>query len=123
MLRSPMNKIRLLHRESSKSESAIEQDFLGEVWTPVLSTIFSDKVFIAKLVISYISELSSLAKKKKVLPDGTILGDRVDLRVLTKTDDSTNDVCNCDFTNDKLGSEKISSDHLKLLLLESKNIL
>ncbi|KAI7865871.1 hypothetical protein BDF14DRAFT_1729554 [Spinellus fusiger] len=50
------------------------------------------------------------------------MGDRIDLRVLTRVDDSYHDISNCEFANDKLGPGKFTMDHLKVLR-ESKVIL
>lgn len=50
------------------------------------------------------------------------MGDCIDLRVLTKVDDSYHDVSNCGFANDKLRPGKFTTDHLKVLG-ESKVIL
>lgn len=50
------------------------------------------------------------------------MGDRIDLRVLTRVDGSYHDVSNCEFANDKLGPGKFTTDHLKVLR-ESKVIL
>ncbi|KAG1051306.1 hypothetical protein G6F43_006481 [Rhizopus delemar] len=42
------------------------------------------------------------------------MGDRIDLRVLTRVSDSYHDVSNCEFANDKLGPGKFTTDHLKV---------
>lgn len=64
----------------------------------------------------------SATAKKRSLPEEDVLGDRVDLRVITKANDSMNDVLAAEFANNKLGPPKFTSDHLKVLR-ESKVIL
>ncbi|KAG0738038.1 hypothetical protein G6F16_011760 [Rhizopus arrhizus] len=108
--------IRLLNQDNSilkRSETATEQDFVGEAWTPILNSMLNDKSLFLKWGDS-ISESSSLAKKR-ALPDKNTMGDRIDLRVLTKVDDSYHDLSNCEFANDKLGPGKFTADHLKIL--------
>ncbi|KAG1135842.1 hypothetical protein G6F37_012457 [Rhizopus arrhizus] len=116
--------IRLLNQDNSilkkRSVTATKQDFVGEAWTPILTSIFTDKSLFLKWG-DLISESSSLAKKR-ALPDENVLGDRIDLRVLIRVDDSYHDLSHCEFANDKLGPGKFTADHLKVLR-ESKIIL
>ncbi|KAL0081149.1 hypothetical protein J3Q64DRAFT_1701179 [Phycomyces blakesleeanus] len=117
--------IRLLHRKKSilkteRSKDATEQDFVNEAWTPIMAAIFNDKALVLKWGDS-VSQTSASAKKR-TLPEENVLGDRVDLRIMTNINGSMHDVLAGEFANSKLGPRKFISDHLKVLR-ESKVIL
>lgn len=68
-----------------------------------------------------VSELSTTARKR-LYGDDNILGDRVDMQILTKIGGAEYDLVNGEFVNAKNGLAKFSSDHRKLLR-EAKIIL
>ncbi|KAI9475676.1 MAG: hypothetical protein EXX96DRAFT_540259 [Benjaminiella poitrasii] len=102
------------------SKNATEQDFVNEAWTPIMAALFNDEKLVLKWGDSV--PLITALSKRRSLPEENVLGDRVDLRVMTSFNGGVYDVMAAEFANSKLGPSKFTSDHLKILR-KSKIIL
>lgn len=135
--------LHLLHRKNSPvhrdyTKSATEQNFVGEVWSLIITSIFSDdslKVWwyvLYTLDLEYciktikrgdsVSELSTAAKKRLYQDCDQTLRDGVDLRVMTSIGNKKYDVLNGKFTNSDQGTTKFFTDRRKVLP-EAKTII
>ncbi|CAO3616010.1 unnamed protein product [Mucor hiemalis] len=101
--------------KNERVESPTEQDFVGEVWTPIMSSIFNNRDLYLKWGDS-VPQISTTAKKK--LHEEEKIGDRVDMRVVTNIEGTEHDIS----TGESSGPGKFSDDHHKVLR-ESKVIL
>lgn len=126
----------LVHRDHAKS--ATEQDFAGEVWSSIITFIFSDYLLKVRWYVLYIldleycikiikkggsvSELSTAAKKRFYQDCNQTLGDGVDLCVMPCIENKKYDVLNGESTNSVQGPTKFFSDRRKVLL-EAKTIM
>ncbi|KAG0179393.1 hypothetical protein DFQ29_002147 [Apophysomyces sp. BC1021] len=82
-----------------QSKCAAEQDYVGEVWTPIFSTISNDEELDLKWGDS-VSEESTTAKKW-LLPNNTrrVIGDRIDMQIAATIDEQMFDVMNGEFAS------------------------
>ncbi|CDH49465.1 hypothetical protein RO3G_06604 [Lichtheimia corymbifera JMRC:FSU:9682] len=119
--------LRLMTRENSilydDTKKRTEQDYLGQVWTPIFASVFNDTILKLKWGDSVTTE-STLAKKRLFGDEGGAgcLGDRIDVRVVTTIQDRDYDVVNGEFASIVTGEGKFFADHRKVLR-ESKLIV
>ncbi|KAG1317933.1 hypothetical protein G6F62_012625 [Rhizopus arrhizus] len=106
--------IRLLNKHNSilKNElvkSPTEQDFVGEVWTPIMSSIFNNRDLYLKWGDS-VPQISTTARKR--LCEEEKMGDRVDMRVVTNIEGTAHDISTGEFANGSSGPGNTSVDRM-----------
>lgn len=109
--------IRLIQRGKNvmnirKAKSVTEEDFVGEVWTPIFASVFNDPILTLKWGDTVSKQ--STADKKAILQDSVVIGDKVDLRVIANLEGSQMDVLNAEFAG-FLGEKKFLNDHVRSL--------